>query len=96
MNGRAISATIWQVSFRHLNTTPQSLIVHPFEQQKPAEKYCFGSVIVATSDPSGEDLFTVARTAVLGAKANADSEFTLIQVQRVADVKGTAQTHEEN
>jgi hypothetical protein len=72
--GTRIACTVWQVNYRR-HTEAGTIVA---------------TEIVATADPTGADLCQVARAVVLGPSAPPEHEFALLQVHRVAEVRGLA------
>lgn len=83
--GQPVEATLWVLKYRHLKPKPE-------DGSEPAdgERFVFGDVNVLTADPSGSDLFAVARDAVMGVGKPAQ-DFSIVYAQRLCDsVKGLA------
>lgn len=81
--GTPVRATLWYVVWQHDALDAK---------QGEATKLVSGESYVATADPSGSDLFEIARGAVLNGKASGGHGFTIVVSKRLAEVKGTAIT----
>lgn len=94
MIGTRINATLWHVHYRYREHDDSAKrlvrLASEIGDKPPAPSYRGGERFVTTADPTGDDLCAVARAAVLGAQCNAEHEFTLTHVHRVADIDGLA------
>lgn len=81
MIGTPIKATLWQITFRH-------------RAAEESDDYVGGNQLLVTADPSGADVYEVAKRVVLkGAQNNLG--FEVIHVARQAEVSGLALVAEE-
>lgn len=95
-HGRPVQGSLWSVKYRCAKLKGQqtreeelgsAALMRRMLAQVPEEpKWHTGVGFVITADPSGSDLFEVARTAIQLMLGEELDEFTIIEVAKVADV----------
>jgi hypothetical protein len=80
--GTKATGTMWLVRFRH----------RPVEPKADGEPYVHGETNIVSADPTGRDVYELARDAALGAKSRPELEFSLMAVHRGPELTGTVTT----
>lgn len=100
-HGSPVQGSLWSVKYRCAKLKGQqsradelgtSALIQRMLQQVPEEpKWHTGVGFVITADPSGSDLFEVARVAIQQMLGEEFDEFTILEIAKVADsIRGHA------
>lgn len=82
MIGTPVSGTLFYIEWTHVRDVEGVIGSDP-----PATN---GMGYVITADPSGSDVYDVAKAAVLNGKAKPEHQFALTHSKRLVEIKGRA------
>lgn len=87
MIGTPVRGTLWYVEFEHRVVPVVPLTP---EEQAAAPKTVTGHLHLLNADPSGADVYEVAKATVLNGKARDEHEFAVTHTKRLVEVRGRA------
>lgn len=85
--GTPVTVTVFVVDYQYIK--PQRKHKLP-KTAKVEEEKVQNRLIVTSGDPSGRDVFEIAKRCVLGAKPYEGSDFRVLMQQRMVDAMGLA------
>lgn len=88
--GTPVSLTVFVVDYVYTKPPRKAKLPKSAGKAKDSEKVA-NTVVVTTGDPTGQDIFLIAKRLVLGPNPYEESDFKLLKVQRAFEAAGLAQ-----
>jgi hypothetical protein len=86
--GTPVNLTVFRVDYEFKKAPRKEKL--PKAAKPELDKVGPNTMFIASSDPSGQDVFSIAQRLVLGPNPYEGSDFRLLQQQRALDVMGLA------